>query len=52
MILRYDEERKEFISYLNNKGQINMNLAYLLGYYFNRNRVRYKILVKYIYTTE
>ncbi len=44
----YDEE---LISYLNKRGKVNKDLAYLLGYAFNRDRVGYRILVEYIYTT-
>ncbi len=36
---RYDEERKELISYLNERGKVNKDLEYLLGYDFNRDRV-------------
>ncbi len=48
---RYDEERKELISYLNERGKVNKDLEYLLGYDFNRDRVGYRILIEYIYTT-
>ncbi len=37
---RYDEERKELISYLNKKGKVNKDLEYLLGCDFNRDRVQ------------
>ncbi len=47
---RYDEERKELISYLNKKDKVNKDLEYLLGYDFNRDRVGYRILIKYMYT--
>ncbi len=47
----YDEERKELISYLNKRGKVNKDLAYLLGYDFNRDRVGYRILIEYMYTT-
>ncbi len=47
---RYDEERKELISYLNKKGKVNKDLEYLLGCDFNSDRVGYRILIKYIYT--
>ncbi len=47
----YDEERKELISYLNKRGKVNKDLAYLLGYDFNTDRVGYRILIEYIYTT-
>ncbi len=47
----YDEERKELISYLNKRGKVNKDLAYLIGYDFNTDRVGYRILIEYIYTT-
>ncbi len=47
----YDEERKELISYLNKRGKVHKDLAYLLGYDFNRDRVGYRILIEYMYTT-
>ncbi|XDV19448.1 hypothetical protein PO909_024918 [Leuciscus waleckii] len=48
---RFDEERKELISYLNERGKVNKDLTYLLGYDFNRDRVGYRMLIEYIYTT-
>ncbi len=42
---RYDEERKELVSYLNKRSKVNKDLAYLLGYDFNTDRVGYRILI-------
>ncbi len=41
--------RKEGINIIFNKrGKVNKDLAYLLGYDFNRDRVGYRILIEYL----
>lgn len=49
--MKYCEDRKDLISYLNDKVKKNKDGGYLLGYEFNNDRTGYRILFNCLYST-